>query len=166
MIYLIPILASLLLLFFYEFVIFWFFLFILTCVVVLTSFNVIIMSLIIVLIYVGVVGVLIIASLIATGSGGAQQTKNTTAPSWLLFFLVGLVFILFSQFSGFLRLQHQPQSVFLCMSEQILLQKYLFFSPDLLSFFILFDGFCWVLILAGVFLLVAAVLCSLILSAI
>lgn len=155
-----------LLLFFYEFVIFWFFLFILTCVVILASFNVTIVSLIIILIYVGVVGVLIIASLIATGSGGAQQTKNVTTPSWPLLFLIGSAFILFSQFSGFLQPQHQPQLVFLCMSEQILFQKYLFFSPDLMSFFILFDGFRWVLILVGVFLLVAAVLCSLILSSI
>jgi NADH:ubiquinone oxidoreductase subunit 6 (subunit J) len=158
--------VSLFLLFFYEFVIFWFFLFILVCVLTLVGFGIVMMPLIIILIYIGVVGVLIVASLIVVGGGSRQVRGGVEAFNWLPLFLIGLVFILVSQFNWFSQLPHRPQPVFSATSEQVLIQKYLFFSPDILSFFILFDGFCWALVLIGIFLLMAAVLCSLILSTI
>jgi NADH:ubiquinone oxidoreductase subunit 6 (subunit J) len=154
------------LLLFYEFVIFWFFLFILVCVLTLVEFGIVMMPLIVVLIYIGVVGVLIVASLIVVGGGSQQVCEGAKSLNWLPFFLIGLIFILVSQAGWVSQLPNRTQPTFPTISEQVLLQKYLFFSPDILSFFILFDGFCWAIILIGVFLLMAAVLCSLILSAI
>jgi NADH:ubiquinone oxidoreductase subunit 6 (subunit J) len=154
------------LLLFYEFVIFWFFLFILVCVLTLVEFGIVMMPLIVVLIYIGVVGVLIVASLIVVGGGSQQVCESAKSFNWLPFFLIGLIFILVSQVGWVSQLPNRMQPMFPTISEQVLLQKYLFFSPDILSFFILFDGFCWAIILIGVFLLMAAVLCSLILSAI
>lgn len=154
------------LLLFYEFVIFWFFLFILVCVLTLVEFGIVMLPLIVVLIYIGVVGVLIVASLIVVGGGSQQVCESAKSLNWLPFFLIGLIFILVSQAGWVSQLPNRMQPTFPTISEQVLLQKYLFFSPDILSFFILFDGFCWAIILVGVFLLMAAVLCSLILSAI
>lgn len=153
-------LLTLSLLFFYRFVFFVFFICVVACSCVLLSVGLYIWPMIWILIYLGVIGVIIVSSFIVAGRDLTDRSAHVVdSPSYsLLFFLVGLVFVIlpFNSIGGF-----WPYGYFDTYStraEQILLQKYTFFSPDILSFFIMFDGFFWSILLVGVFLLIAALL--------